>query len=76
MLTNYLSMPGIIAIIRGIYRKGFKYIYFKNQELFVNMLMNFSNVHKILNIFIKKDVPISLSISEVIHCKKGGCLNA
>ena len=65
-------------MIEGIYRNPLypKCIYLKNQKLFVNILMHFLNLHKILNIFLKKVEPNSLSILEVIHCEKRGWLNA
>ena len=75
MLTECVAMPGIIALIRRIYRKPFKCIYLKNSNFFVNTLMHFSNQHKIVNIFSNKIGTDRLSISEVIDCEKRGCLN-
>ena len=46
-------MQGIVALMHWIYRNLFKCIYVKNQKLFVIILMHFSNLHKILNIFLK-----------------------
>ena len=76
MLTHCLPMPGIVALMWRISRKRLKCIYPKNQNLFVNILMHFLNLHKIWKIFILKVKPHSLSISEVIHCEKRRCLNA
>ena len=56
-------MPSILAIIRN----QFKYIYLKNQKVFLNILLHFQKIDKILNILKKKLDPRSLSISEIIH---------
>ena len=54
MLTKSLSMPGFIALIAGTYNGQLKCIYLKNQKPFVNILIPFQNLHKILNIVKKK----------------------
>ena len=46
-------MSGILVIIQGISRNQFKYIYLKNQKIFLNILLHFDNLHKILNILNK-----------------------
>ena len=46
-------MLSILAIIRGIYRKQVKCNYLKNQKFFVDILLHFWNVHKILSILEK-----------------------
>ena len=46
-------MPSILAIIRGIYRNIFKRIYPRKQNLFVDILLHFKNLHNILNILKK-----------------------
>ena len=66
----------IISSIRRIYHNPFKCIYLKNQKLFVNILMHFLNLDKVFNIFKINVEPHSLSISEIIHCKKWESLNA
>ena len=47
-------MPGFIALIAGTYNGQLKCIYLKNQKPFVNILIPFQNLHKILNIVKKK----------------------
>ena len=53
MLTHCLPKPVIIAIVRGIYNNRFKCIFLKNQKRFVDILLLFQNLHKILY-FLKK----------------------
>ena len=47
-------MPIILAIIVEIYRNQFKRIYLKKQKLFLDILLHFWNLNKILNIVKKK----------------------
>ena len=54
MLTKFLPMPGILPIIRGTYRSQLKFIYLKKQNPFVDILMYFQNLYKVLNILKKK----------------------
>ena len=48
-----IIMLSILAIMRGIYRKQVKCNYLKNQKFFVDILLHFWNVHKILSILEK-----------------------
>ena len=68
-------MPIIFAIIVEIYRNQFKRIYLKKQKLFLDILLHFWNLNKILNIVKKKLEPHNLSISKIIQSHKCGCLN-
>ena len=43
-------MPGILTIIPVIFSNQFKCICVQNQKLFVNILLHFQNLYKILNI--------------------------
>ena len=58
-----------------ISRNKFKRHYLKNKRLFVDFLLDFSNVHEIYNILEKKDEYPSLIISEIMDCERGGYLN-
>ena len=62
MLTHSLSMPGILAAIRGTYNNQFKCTYLKNQKLFAHILILFQNRHKTLNI-LKKNLNSQLTCS-------------
>ena len=53
-----------------------KCIYLKNQKGFVDMLLHFQNLCKVLNNFFKKLEPHSSIIFEIIHSEKRGFLNA
>ena len=54
-------MPDILAIILGIFRNQFKCIYLKSQTLFVDILLHFQNLHKILTI-LKKSLSLIASV--------------
>ena len=67
-------MSSILAIILGIYHNQFKCIYFKNRKRFVDIVLLFQNLRKILNI-LKKNLEFhSLSISEFIHSENLECI--
>ena len=46
-------MPSIPSVLRETYNNQFKCIYVKNQQLFLNVLLNSYNLNKILNILLK-----------------------
>ena len=65
-------MTSVLVKKDTVYHNQFKCNYLKNQKDFGNILLNFWNVHKILNV----DEPHSLSIFEIIDSKRRGFLNA
>ena len=58
-----------------ISRNKFKRHYLKNKILFEEFLLHFWNVHETLEHFEKKDEYLSLIISEIMDCERGGYLN-
>ena len=65
----------ILRIIGRISPNQFKCDYLRNQKLFLKFSLRFWNLRKISNIFFKKDVPHSSSISEIIDSETHACLN-
>ena len=69
MLTHCLPMPAVVALMRWIYSNQSKFIYLKNQKLFVNILMHFSNLHRILKFFLKNLSSIAELFSKLFTVK-------
>ena len=68
-------MQGIMALIRRISRNQVKCNHIRNQKLFVNYILQFWKLHKILNIREKKDVPGSKNISRITDSERCDGLN-
>ena len=54
-----MPIPGILAIMLGIFGNQFKCIYLKKPKSFLNILLHFQNSKRILNILNKKLGPIA-----------------
>lgn len=68
-------MTGILNTKQEISRKQFKCNYLKNQKHFVEILLPFRNLRKILNILKQKLDSCNLSVSEIIDYEKHDYLN-